>query len=237
MRPDDFLYRRGVSSNDYSSSLDSFSAFLGEKFFIELVVVTNSYQRDGSPFVDVTPLLNQRSFSGAEIKNQPIYGVPVFRLQSGLSAVVINPKIGDIGMVAVCDADSSAVVETRSPSVPRTRRSHSRSDSLYLGGFLNQQPTQYVEFSDDGIKIVTPGVVSVQCQSANVSAPGGVVIDAPELSVTGNISAGGNITDNSGSQSVTIKQLRDGYVSHDHAVSGVQTGSSTVNSGVPRRPI
>ena len=133
----------------------------------------------------------------------------------------MNPVVGDIGMIAVCDRDNSIARANRKQSVPGSKRTHSKSDALYLGGFLNQAPTQYVEFADDKINIV---------------APNGVNITTPDMYVSGNIRAGGDITDNVGTQSASLKTLRDKYDQHKHPVPGVQTGGSTVTSNTTDKP-
>jgi hypothetical protein len=172
--------------------------------------------------VDVIPLVTRTDPSGATIKNSEIFNVPVFRLQRGASAVIMNPVAGDIGMIAICDRDNSIARANRKQSVPGSKRTHSKSDALYLGGFLNDQPTQYIEFADNKINIV---------------APNGVNITTPDMYVSGNIRAGGNITDNVGTQSASLKTLRDNYDLHKHPVPEVQTGSSTVTSNTTDKPV
>ncbi|EMU9504834.1 TPA: phage baseplate protein [Enterobacter asburiae] len=198
-----------------------FKKLLSGAFFIELVQVTAIRGSAPNLVVDVIPLVTRTDPSGATIQNSEIFNVPVFRLQRGMSAVIMNPVAGDIGMIAICDRDNSIARANRKQSVPGSKRTHSKSDALYLGGFLNQAPTQYVEFADDKINIV---------------APNGVNITTPDMYVSGNIRAGGNITDNVGTQSASLKTLRDKYDQHIHPVPGVQTGGSTVNSNTTDKP-
>lgn len=198
-----------------------FKKLLSGAFFIELVQVTAIRGDSPNLVVDVIPLVTRTDPSGATIQNSEIFNVPVFRLQRGLSAVIMNPVPGDIGMIAICDRDNSIARANRKQSVPGSKRMHSKSDALYLGGFLNQAPTQYVEFADNKINIV---------------APNGVNITTPDMYVSGNIRAGGDITDNVGTQSASLKTLRDKYDQHKHPVPGVQTGGSTVTSNTTDKP-
>ncbi|MGS6190949.1 phage baseplate protein [Enterobacter asburiae] len=198
-----------------------FKKLLSGAFFIELVQVTAIRGAAPNLVVDVIPLVTRTDPSGATIQNSEIFNVPVFRLQRGMSAVIMNPVPGDIGMIAICDRDNSIARANRKQSVPGSKRMHSKSDALYLGGFLNQAPTQYVEFADNKINIV---------------APNGVNITTPDMYVSGNIRAGGDITDNVGTQSASLKTLRDKYDQHKHPVTGVQTGSSTVTSNTTDKP-
>jgi hypothetical protein len=198
-----------------------FKKLLSGAFFIELVEVTAIRGTAPNLVVDVMPLVTRTDPSGATIQNSEIFNVPVFRLQRGASAIIMNPVSGDIGMIAICDRDNSIARANRKQSVPGSKRMHSKSDALYLGGFLNQAPTQYVEFADNKINIV---------------APNGVNITTPDMYVSGNIRAGGDITDNVGTQSASLKTLRDKYDQHKHTVPGVQTGGSTVTSNTTDKP-
>lgn len=199
-----------------------FKKLLSGAFFIELVQVTATRGAAPNLVVDVIPLVTRTDPSGAIIQNSEIFNVPVFRLQRGASAVIMNPVEGDIGMIAICDRDNSIARANRKQSVPGSKRTHSKSDALYLGGFLNAQPTQYIEFADNKINIV---------------APNGVNITTPDMYVSGNIMAGGDITDNVGTQSASLKTLRDNYDQHKHPVPGVQTGGSTVTSNTTDKPV
>jgi hypothetical protein len=199
-----------------------FKKLLSGAFFIELVEVTAIRGTAPNLVVDVMPLVTRTDPSGATIQNSEIFNVPVFRLQRGASAVIMNPVPGDIGMIAICDRDNSIARANRKQSVPGSKRMHSKSDALYFGGFLNQAPTQYVEFADNKINIV---------------APNGVNITTPDMYVSGNIRAGGDITDNVGTQSASLKTLRDKYDQHKHPVPGVQTGGSTVTSNTTDKPV
>ncbi|MFV4845149.1 phage baseplate protein [Edwardsiella tarda] len=234
---ENFFTPPGGNSNDAESFKFVFEKLLNGKFFLELAIVTKVSGEAPNLVVDVIPLVTQTDHTGAMIKNSTIYNVPVFRLQRGNSAIIMNPVPGDIGMIAVCDRDNSVVRANRAQSVPGSRRTHSKSDALYLGGFLNEQPSQYIEFADNQINIVSPGDVNVTCQKATVTAPGGVDMTTPLLKVSGGIRAGGNITDNAETQSASLKDLRDAFDAHDHKVNGIQTGGGSVTSEKPGNPV
>jgi hypothetical protein len=138
-----------------------FKKLLSGAFFIELVEVTAIRGTAPNLVVDVMPLVTRTDPSGATIQNSEIFNVPVFRLQRGMSAVIMNPVPGDIGMIAICDRDNSIARANRKQSVPGSKRMHSKSDALYLGGFLNSQPAEYVEFTSSGINIKSPGTVNI----------------------------------------------------------------------------
>lgn len=225
-----------AQTSDPESLKYIFQKLLSGAFFIELVQVIAIRGSAPNLVVDVLPLVARTGPSGAMIDNSPIYNVPVWRLQRGGSAVIMNPVAGDIGMIAVCDRDNSIARANRKPSVPGSKRTHSKSDAIYLGGLLNSQPTQFIEFADGAINITTPNPVNINCSTANITAPDGVNVTTPLMHVSGNITAGGDITDNSGTQSASLKNLRDKYDVHRHAVSGVQGGNSTVTSNTTDNP-
>lgn len=205
-------------SSDAAMFMQNFENLLRGKAFVEIVMVKAI---DGET-VDVLPLVTQRDMTGAPIENSLVYGAQVWRLQRGASAVIMDPVVGDIGVAVYCDRDSDNARANKVMGAPTTGRTHSKTDGIYFGGVLNQTPTQYVEFADNQI---------------NVVAPIKVVVDSPIAHFTGNITAEGNITDNSGTQSASVKTLRDAYNAHNHPVSGVQSGGDTVTSNVPDKQV
>lgn len=109
-------------------------------------------------FVDVQPLVNQMTGDRKAVEHGVIHKIPYFRIQGGSSAIIIDPKVGDIGMCGFCSRDISAVVATKKVANPGSFRKFDWSDGLYFGGFLNGSPSQYIEFTDDGINIVSDKV-------------------------------------------------------------------------------
>ncbi|EPB4205602.1 TPA: phage baseplate protein [Yersinia enterocolitica] len=218
-------------SNDSDAFASSFNKLLNSNYFIRLATVTAVRGAAPNLVVDVLPLVAEvRSSDRTIIQGSQIYNIPVWRLQRGSSAIIMNPVAGDIGLIAVCDVDISVARAARKESVPGSNRKHSQSDAIYLGGLLNGQPTQFIEFADDALNITSPNPVNITCSKANITAPDGVEMQTPLLHVSGNITADGNITDNAGTQAASLKELRDKYNSHDHDVVNVQGGSSTITS-------
>ncbi|EMY4690293.1 phage baseplate protein [Yersinia enterocolitica] len=218
-------------SNDSDAFASSFNKLLNSNYFIRLATVTAVRGAAPNLVVDVLPLVAEvRSSDRTIIQGSQIYNIPVWRLQRGSSAIIMNPVAGDIGLIAVCDVDISVARAARKESVPGSNRKHSQSDAIYFGGVLNGQPTQFIEFADSELNITSPNPVNITCSKANITAPDGVEMQTPLLHVSGNITADGNITDNAGTQAASLKELRDKYNSHDHDVVNVQGGSSTITS-------
>lgn len=122
--------------------------------------------------VDVQPLVNQTDGHGNAIPHGVIHGFPYFQLQSGLSAIVITPTVGDIGTVIFADRDISAVKATRKAANPATRRMFDMTDGLYFGGMLNAAPTQYIRFDANGIAITSPVAVNVHAPAVTITNGG-----------------------------------------------------------------
>lgn len=218
----------------------AFNGLLSGNFFMELVQVQAVHGEAPNLVVDILPLVQRTDAAGTVIQNSTVYNIPVFRLQRGTSAIIMNPVPGDIGLAAICDRDSSLVKANKTSAIAGSNRTHNKSDALYLGGFLNPQPTQFIEFGDTGLNITSPNpititsqsTVNVQCSSALVEAPGGVELNTPELSVTGNITAGGSIK--SGNDIIAPGTIKAGGTTM--TPYGLSTGGSiTANTVSARR--
>ncbi|MID78762.1 phage baseplate protein [Salmonella enterica subsp. enterica] len=208
--------------NDAESMAYAFEMLMSGYFFMEIAQVIEIRGEAPNLVVDVMPLLSRQNRSGSPINNSPIYDIPVWRLQRGSSAIIMDPLPGDIGLIAVCDRDTTLVRTNLKQSTAGSARRHNKADAIYMGGLLNQAPTQYIEFADNKLNIV---------------APFGIEVTTPLMHVTGNITAGGDITDNNGTQSASLKTLRDNYDLPKHPVAGVQSGSSTVTSNTTDKPV
>lgn len=110
-------------------------------------------------FVTIKILVDQISGDDKAIPHGEIANVPYMRIQGGTNAVIIDPEVGDIGMASFCSRDISAVKNSRQSAPPGSRRLYSFSDCMYVGGFLNGTPTQYIQFTEGGILIHSPTAI------------------------------------------------------------------------------
>lgn len=181
--------------NDAESMAYAFDMLMSERYFIEIVKVVDVRGDAPNLVIDAMPLVMRTDRTGAQIQNSILYDIPVFRLQRGASAIIMNPVVGDIGMIAICDRDTTLVRANRKESVPGSSRKHSKSDALYLGGFLNAQPTEYVEFTGSGINIKSPGTVNINglkiLSDGRLQLVDGSIVDAH---THGGVSPGGSNT-------------------------------------------
>lgn len=132
---------------------------------------TNNGGLDPVGFVDVTPLINQIDGQGNATPHVTIYNVPYLRIQGGTSAIILDPKAGDIGVCVFASRDITKVKSTKKQANPGSWRQYSFSDGLYLGGMLNGTPGQYIQFNNSGVTITAP-LVTI---NANVQVNGSVV--------------------------------------------------------------
>lgn len=195
-------------------------------------------QSDRVGFVDVQPLLLDTDTNNVVIDQTPIYNVPYMRLQGGSSAVILDPVVGDIGLAMFAEADITNIKQTLAQGAPATDRMHSTADALYLGGYLNPAPTQYVQFQPGGagINIVSPGPVKLQAgttvtiqsgTTTTVNAPGGFIVNA-NMTLNGTMS--GTASGAGAYQFAGTIQAPDaiinGVTQSTHHHGGVQAGSS-----------
>lgn len=148
-------------------------------------------------------MVNQISGDGTAVPHGPIYNIPFFRLQGGKNAIVLDPVKGDIGVAIFCMRDISSVKANKAASNPGSFRQYDYADALYLGGFLNGSPEQYVQFTNDSDGNPTGiNVLDVNGNTINMNSDGivinGVLIDRSQnvsniadLTTTGSSDLGG----------------------------------------------
>lgn len=164
--------------------------------------------------VDVLPLVDQVDGGGTGVPHVTLYNRPYVRIQGGANAVILDPKVGDIGLMVFGSRDLSSVIRSKEHGPPPSGRLFAYADGLYLGGMLGAAPTSYVQWLADGtIKLVSPVAVDIQAPAVNITTSGNVNINGAI------ISSAGEVTD------------ALGIVLGTHLHSGVQTGGG--NSGPP----
>jgi hypothetical protein len=171
---------------------------------VRVVAVTNAGGLSPVGFVDVLPLVNQVTGGSVAVPHAVVHHLPYFRLQGGSDAIILDAKVGDLGLAIFADHDISSVKVTRAQANPGSRRRFSKADGLYVGGFLNGTPSQFVQFTDTGITITSPGRVT---------------INAPTITLNGDVAAIGAFTSNGVD------------ISSTHVHGGVSVGGA--DTGVP----
>lgn len=211
-----------------------FNTLMSRHSFVQLVIVNKV---KAGPLLDVMPLVSGFSADGSRIDNSTVFNVPVWRLQRGPSAVIMDPIEGDIGLMLCCDRDITKVRDEKKESLPASKRVHSKSDGIYLGGVLNAEPSQYVKFSNDGIDIVSPLVVQVNGNTVVVNADEKISLNAPVIEANGHLTQGsGSYAGDAmfgGTITATGEITGSGIKLSTHNHSGVERGSSNTDSPNP----
>jgi hypothetical protein len=205
---------------------------------VQVKAVTNAGGLSPSGFVDVLPLVNQLDGAGNKTPHGVIHNLPYFRLHGGDNAVILDPQVGDIGLAVFADRDISAVKATKAASNPGSKRRSDFADGLYVGGFLNGTPSQYVQFSTAGIKIHSPVAVvldapDVQITAATVEivASGSVTITTPACTLNAATTINGSLSQGTGASGGGATMLGPIVVAGD-VVAGGRSMVSHVHSGV-----
>ena len=192
----------------------------------KMVKVIAVHPGSGSPpgagTVDVQPLVNQIDGNGYSIAHGTVFGLPYTRMQAGGFAVIADPVVGDVGVVVCCDRDISSVTSNSGAVAnPGSRRQHNIADGVYLGagGAYGKTPKSYIQAnSNGGLTIVDAFGNMIQTTSGGITlTPAGGT-----MNITGNLAVSGNVTDSSGTISLTT-----------HIHSGVTTGGGDTGPPVP----
>lgn len=183
---------------------------------VKVIAVTNDGTVSPVGFVDVQPLVNLIDGQGNASPRGQVFNIPYFRLQGGANAVIIDPQVGDIGIMVSSDRDLSSVKANKAQSNPGSLRRFDMADGLYIGGFLNGTPTQYIQYNEAGITIHSPVKVLVEAPLVEVNATDAVIHGSH--SVSSDINGYGSRTTFEGGSDFTIDSYTTGAVvtSHEH---------------------
>ncbi len=203
---------------------------------VKVVSVTNSGGLSPVGFVDVQPLVNQLDGAGNAVPHGVLHRLPYFRLQGGADAVILDPKVGDIGMAAFASRDISLVKTSKAQNNPGSWRSHDMADGMYFGGLLNGTPVQYVQFTAGGINVVSPSKVTVSAPDIELNASAQCALNSPQIVLNGTVRQGGGSLGGTSTwqgDMNTLGTLRNNGkdVGSTHTHSGVQSGPA--NTGAP----
>jgi hypothetical protein len=239
------------ASGEYNALAFVINQILNGKNFCAWVQVVNVDAPGGLALagtVDVKPLVNQLDGLGQPVPHGVVNDLPYLRAQGGTNAIIMDPKVGDIGLCVFADRDSSSAQASRGVANPGSFRRNDMADGVYLGGILNVVPTQYAMFTDDGISIVSPTKITMQAPEIDLVAPvidmhasTSVTVTTPTFTVNGNahvtgtsaldgavtagstVDATGNITAPVVNGTTNVTFGGKSGLTHHH--SGVQTGT------------
>jgi hypothetical protein len=150
--------------------------FLGGKVHTATLVRVEAVYGGGLSGIgtlDFTPLVNLMDGVGNTGPHGVIHGLPFSRVQGGTNAVICDPVKGDIGLAVFAERDISAVkANNGAQSNPGSRRRFSYSDGIYLFSVIGSGPTQYVEFTDNGINVTDKNGNAIVTDSSGITING-----------------------------------------------------------------
>ena len=90
-------------------------------------------------------------------KHGTVYQIAYLRAQSGDHAIIMDPKVGDVGLVVFCDRDIGPARRTKDQAPPGSKRRFDMADGVWVGTALGAKPKTYVRFTDGGSLILSQG--------------------------------------------------------------------------------
>lgn len=145
---------------------------------VQVKKVSNAGEVAAVGHVDVLPLVNLMDGANNATSHGTVYNLPYYRLQGAGKGIILDPKVGDIGMAVFADRDISAVKKNKARSNPGSRRRFDMADGMFLGSFLGAPPTSYLQFKDDGSIVLSPdnGTTFVKIEAGRVEIKSAVIV-------------------------------------------------------------
>jgi hypothetical protein len=196
---------------------------------VKVLSVTNSGGVSPIGSVSVTPLVNMLDGSGNAIQHGEIFNIPYCRIQGGTNALIMDPVVGDMGLMVTCDRDISKVKATFDRANPGSFRIHDMADGIFVAVCISTvTPTQFIQFNADGITITSPTKITLKAPI--------VEVDAPSILLNGTVSQGhgsnGGTMTMEGPVTVNNDLTANGTSVHGHVHTHTQSGNGL--SGVPQ---
>ncbi|WP_050469324.1 phage baseplate assembly protein V [Herbaspirillum chlorophenolicum] len=151
------------------------------------------------------------------------------------------PRFSEFGFTSVAPLDSEVLAvfvagDRSNAAVIASHHSASRPKNLNEGetAIFNQVGIRIL-LGKEGLIIDGAGLPVTITGTPNliVNASDHIQMNTPTLTVSGDIQANGNITDQIGANGKSMASMRQLYNGHNHQVSGVQSGAANVVSDHP----
>jgi len=195
-----------ASFNAQVAVVKSIISRIATSTLVKVLKVTNDGGVAPVGFVDIQPLIDQVDGDGNATPQPVIYGVPYMRTQGGTNAIILDPKVGDLGVAVFASRDISGVVANRGRAAPGRGGQFRWSDALYVGGYLNGTPEQYLQFSDEGITLFSPQKVKAVAPLTDV--------ESAVAMTSGNLTVGTGATGTFTTASGAIVTVQDGIITN-----------------------
>lgn len=209
-----------TDANDYNTIAFVFRMLMSKvqtATLVEIVSCTNTGGLSPVGRVTVQPLVNQMSGQRQATPHGQIFNAVYSRMTGGANAVIMDPEPGDVGLMAFCSRDISAVVTGNGAQAnPGSLRWFDWADGVFMGAVpLGVTPTQYVRFlqAGAGIEVVSPQKITLRAPTVEIDASDQLIVNSPDSEFSGNITAQGTIT---GVTDVVFGSDSTSAVSHTH---------------------
>lgn len=166
----------------------------------------------------VKPVIMMGTTDGQKISRAQIASVPVLNIGGGGFVLSFPVKAGDLGWIKATDRDLSLFLQGLKEEWPNTKRMHTFQDGFFIPDVMRQ----WALAGEDAERVVLQSLdgttrIAIGDGIVKITAPA-VDIDAPEVTMTGNLTVAGHVTG-------------AGIVLDTHTHGGVQPGAG--NSGGP----
>ncbi len=111
--------------------------------------------------VDVQVMVDQIDADGNRTPHGTVYGITAGRWHHGRNALLVDPAVGDVGIIHTADRDTSQVIANNgAQSAPGSGRRHDFSDATYVATLFTPKATNYTDLRQGNHTTVTDGNVS-----------------------------------------------------------------------------
>lgn len=156
----DYAHNQSTSpTSNYNSIRFAIEIAMAAKMtctIVKVTKVTNKGEVKAIGRVSVQPLVKMVDGIGQTEDHASVFNLPYVRMAGGAKAVIIDPKVGDIGIVVIADRDISGVKGSKKVSPPGSARKNNIADGIYISTVLADAPTCYIRFTDDDKIVASP---------------------------------------------------------------------------------
>lgn len=156
----DYAHNQGTSPtspyNALQFAIKMAQAGMNTCTIVKVTKVSTTGQVAAVGRVSVQALVKMVDGIGQTVDHVNTFNLPYFRLGAGDKAVIMDPKVGDVGIVVYADRDISGVKKTKKLSTPGSGRRFNMADGIYISTCLADAPKCYVRFTDDDKIIASP---------------------------------------------------------------------------------
>lgn len=170
-----------TTDNDYNTLSFVFWMLMQKVQTSTLVKVISCTNQGGlSPVgrVTVQPCVNQMTGVRQAVPHGQIFNCLYSRISGGRNAVIMDPEVGDLGLMVFCSRDITNVIANVGPANPGSFRMFDWADGVFTMNVpVGITPNQYIRFSDtDGIVMSSPTKITLTAPEVDIGLTGTVKI-------------------------------------------------------------